>query len=122
MLWPDADGDKALQNHSQSQVNETQNLAKLQETQKATQATQVQAAPKSALAQALTQNQKVTDVKKSEHTGFNNVVREMMEDGLFERFPADEIYALHNWPGLPPWSTCACRPRFFPMKIRARCW
>ena len=26
----------------------------------------------------------------------------MMEDGLFERFPADEIYALHNWPGLPP--------------------
>jgi hippurate hydrolase len=25
----------------------------------------------------------------------------MMEDGLFERFPADEIYALHNWPGLP---------------------
>jgi amidohydrolase len=27
--------------------------------------------------------------------------RAMMEDGLFERFPADEIYALHNWPGLP---------------------
>ena len=25
----------------------------------------------------------------------------MMEDGLFERFPADEVYALHNWPGLP---------------------
>ena len=25
----------------------------------------------------------------------------MMEDGLFERFPADEVYALHNWPRLP---------------------
>ena len=25
----------------------------------------------------------------------------MVEDGLFERFPADEIYALHNWPALP---------------------
>lgn len=26
----------------------------------------------------------------------------MLDDGLFERFPCDEIYALHNWPGLPP--------------------
>jgi amidohydrolase len=26
----------------------------------------------------------------------------MIEDGLFERFPADEVYALHNWPALPP--------------------
>jgi amidohydrolase len=26
----------------------------------------------------------------------------MMDDGLFERFPADELYALHNWPALPP--------------------
>ena len=26
----------------------------------------------------------------------------MIQEGLFERFPADEIYALHNWPGLPP--------------------
>jgi hippurate hydrolase len=26
----------------------------------------------------------------------------MIEDGLFERFPAEEVYALHNWPGLPP--------------------
>jgi len=25
----------------------------------------------------------------------------MIEDGLFARFPADEVYALHNWPGLP---------------------
>ena len=27
--------------------------------------------------------------------------RVMMEEGLFERFPADEVYALHNWPLLP---------------------
>jgi hippurate hydrolase len=26
----------------------------------------------------------------------------MVDDGLFERFPADQIYALHNWPALPP--------------------
>jgi hippurate hydrolase len=25
----------------------------------------------------------------------------MVREGLFERFPADEIYALHNWPALP---------------------
>jgi amidohydrolase len=25
----------------------------------------------------------------------------MIEDGLFERFPCDEIYAMHNWPGMP---------------------
>jgi amidohydrolase len=23
----------------------------------------------------------------------------MIDDGLFERFPCDEVYALHNWPG-----------------------
>jgi hippurate hydrolase len=28
--------------------------------------------------------------------------KEMIADGLFARFPADEVYALHNWPGLPP--------------------
>jgi len=27
--------------------------------------------------------------------------REMMEDGLFERFPCDAVFGLHNWPGLP---------------------
>ena len=25
----------------------------------------------------------------------------MVKEGLFERFPCNEIYALHNWPGLP---------------------
>lgn len=25
----------------------------------------------------------------------------MIEDGLFERFPMDAIYGLHNWPGVP---------------------
>jgi amidohydrolase len=33
----------------------------------------------------------------------------MIDDGLFERFPADAIYALHNWPALPP-GTIAVRP------------
>ena len=26
----------------------------------------------------------------------------MIADGLFERFPAEQVYALHNWPALPP--------------------
>ncbi len=26
----------------------------------------------------------------------------MVEEGLFERFPVDAVYAVHNWPGLPP--------------------
>ena len=26
----------------------------------------------------------------------------MIEDGLFVRFPAEQVFALHNWPGLPP--------------------
>ena len=26
----------------------------------------------------------------------------MVDEGLFERFPANEVYAIHNWPGLPP--------------------
>ena len=27
--------------------------------------------------------------------------REMLEDGLLERFPIDSVYGMHNWPGLP---------------------
>jgi amidohydrolase len=27
--------------------------------------------------------------------------RRMVEEGLFERFPCDAVYALHNWPELP---------------------
>jgi len=26
----------------------------------------------------------------------------MMDDGLFDTYPCNAIYALHNWPGLPP--------------------
>jgi hippurate hydrolase len=26
----------------------------------------------------------------------------MIADGLFERFPAQQVFALHNWPALPP--------------------
>ena len=35
--------------------------------------------------------------------------RVMIEDGLFERFPCESVYALHNWPGLPP-GKIAVRP------------
>ncbi len=35
--------------------------------------------------------------------------RAMIEEGLFERFPCDRVYALHNWPGLPA-GTIATRP------------
>ena len=34
-----------------------------------------------------------------EHGGGGNV---MVQEGLFERFPVDAVYALHNWPGLAP--------------------
>nr|WP_310617444.1 M20 aminoacylase family protein [Pantoea cypripedii] len=27
--------------------------------------------------------------------------RKMVEEGLFQRFPMDAVYAMHNWPGLP---------------------
>ena len=27
--------------------------------------------------------------------------KEMIDDGLFEKFPCDRIYGLHNWPGFP---------------------
>ena len=35
--------------------------------------------------------------------------RAMIRDGLFERFPCDAVYAMHNWPGLPP-GTIAVKP------------
>lgn len=35
--------------------------------------------------------------------------RAMIEDGLFERFPCDRVYALHNWPALPA-GTVQTRP------------
>jgi hippurate hydrolase len=28
--------------------------------------------------------------------------RRMIEEGLFERFPVEGVYGMHNWPGLPP--------------------
>ena len=27
--------------------------------------------------------------------------RRMMDDGLFEQFPMDAVYGMHNWPGMP---------------------
>ncbi|HSW16643.1 MAG TPA: M20 aminoacylase family protein [Ramlibacter sp.] len=28
--------------------------------------------------------------------------RAMVQDGLFDRFPVESVYAMHNWPALPP--------------------
>ncbi|MCP5266464.1 MAG: amidohydrolase [Burkholderiaceae bacterium] len=33
----------------------------------------------------------------------------MIDDGLFDRFPCDAVFAMHNWPGLPP-GRLAVRP------------
>jgi hippurate hydrolase len=27
--------------------------------------------------------------------------RKMIEEGLFERFPVEQVYGMHNWPGMP---------------------
>ena len=35
--------------------------------------------------------------------------REMVQQGLFDRFPCESVYALHNWPDLPA-GTAATRP------------
>lgn len=35
--------------------------------------------------------------------------RRMVEEGLFERWPVDAVFGLHNWPGLPL-GTLAARP------------
>jgi len=35
--------------------------------------------------------------------------RAMIQDGLFERFPCDRVFGLHNWPGLPA-GVVATRP------------
>ena len=34
--------------------------------------------------------------------------REMIKDGLFERFPMDAIFGLHNWPGLAAGQVAVC--------------
>jgi hippurate hydrolase len=33
----------------------------------------------------------------------------MIDDGLFDRFPCDQVFAMHNWPALPP-GKVAVRP------------
>jgi hippurate hydrolase len=37
----------------------------------------------------------------AEEAGFDSGAQRMLRDGLFERFPCDAIYGLHNHPGLP---------------------
>ena len=42
--------------------------------------------------------------------------RKMMDDGLFDRFPCDAVFALHNWPGIPAGHFATC-----PGAIMASC-
>jgi hippurate hydrolase len=35
--------------------------------------------------------------------------RQMLADGLFEQFPCDEIYGMHNWPGGEPGKVGICK-------------
>jgi hippurate hydrolase len=44
----------------------------------------------------------------------------MIEDGLFERFPAERVYALHNWPGLPPGRSASRRVPRWRRPIRSK--
>jgi len=37
----------------------------------------------------------------AEESGFNSGAERMLEEGLFERFPCDAVYGLHNHPGYP---------------------
>jgi len=37
----------------------------------------------------------------AEEIGFNSGAQRMLEEGLFDRFPCDAIYGLHNHPGYP---------------------
>lgn len=37
----------------------------------------------------------------AEERGFDSGAKAMLEDGLFERFPCDYVFAMHNHPGMP---------------------
>lgn len=52
--------------------------------------------------------------------------RQMLADGLFEQFPCDEIYGMHNAPGTPPGKVGICKgaamagAAFFDIKINGQ--
>ncbi|MGR3802690.1 M20 aminoacylase family protein [Marinibacterium profundimaris] len=52
--------------------------------------------------------------------------RQMLADGLFEQFPCDEIYGMHNAPGTPPGKVGICKgaamagAAFFDIRISGR--
>ncbi|ANK80134.1 M20 aminoacylase family protein [Minwuia thermotolerans] len=52
--------------------------------------------------------------------------RVMVQDGLFERFPVEAVYGMHNWPGLPVGKFAACvgpmmaSADFFELKLTGR--
>ena len=52
--------------------------------------------------------------------------RQMLADGLFEQFPCDEIYGMHNWPGGEPGKVGICKgaamagAAFFDIHVQGR--
>ncbi len=50
----------------------------------------------------------------------------MVEEGLFEQFPCERVYGMHNWPGLPVGSFAVCTgpmmasADFFELKLTGR--
>ncbi len=42
----------------------------------------------------------------AEEMGFRGGAERMIEEGLFERFPCDALFALHNFPGIPVGKLC----------------
>ncbi|WP_428926926.1 M20 aminoacylase family protein [Marinibacterium sp. SX1] len=52
--------------------------------------------------------------------------RQMLADGLFEQFPCDEIYGMHNSPGTPPGKVSICKgaamagAAFFDIKVAGK--
>jgi amidohydrolase len=43
--------------------------------------------------------------------------QKMIDDGLFERFACDAVFAMHNWPGLP---RATCSKSRSPARVRTR--
>ena len=52
------------------------------------------------LAQTRNFNGKVALIFQPAEEGLGGA-KAMIDDGLFDKFPCDEIYAMHNWPALP---------------------
>lgn len=56
----------------------------------------------------------------AEEMGFSGGAERMIEDGLFERFPCDALFALHNFPGIPMGKLCFREGAFMASSDTAR--